>query len=171
MKYRDDRSDAVRCWLFVILLLLSGTCVCAGAFRPAQAAGAPNPLGESNIISITVGNKTFRAVVADTEPARIRGLLGWDRISEETGMLLDFIVEGAYAIHMQGMKFPIDAIWIDSKGVIQWRYEDIQPNTGQVFPSMFPSRYCLEVAAGFCRKFEVKVGDKVIFAPVGQLTR
>jgi uncharacterized protein len=143
-------------------------CPWAGLFDVAQAAGTPDSRGESKIISVTIGNTTFRAVVADTEPTRIRGLLGWDRISEETGMLLDFMVEGTYAIHMQGMKFPIDAIWIDSKGVIQWRYEDIPPNAGQVFPSMFPSRYCLEVAAGFCRKFGVKVGDKVIFGADSQ---
>ncbi len=162
MRIHSHRSGASRCWLFVIFVILSGTCIWLEPFDLTPAA-AQDLLGESKIIPITIRDKTFRAVVADTEPTRIRGLLGWDRISEETGMLLDFMVEGTYAIHMQGMKFPIDAIWIDSKGVVQWRYENIPPNAGQVFPSMFPSRYCLEVVEGFCRKYEVKVGDKVIF--------
>ncbi len=94
MRFHSERSDAFRCWLFALLLLLSGMCPWAGLFDVAQAAGTPDSRGESKIISVTIGNTTFRAVVADTEPTRIRGLLGWDRISEETGMLLDFMVEG-----------------------------------------------------------------------------
>ncbi len=69
---------------------------------------------------------------------------------------------------MQGMKFPIDAIWIDSKGSDPMEISRYTAERGQVYPSMFPSRYCLEVAAGFCRKFGVKVGDKVIFGADSQ---
>ena len=119
---------------------------------------------------VTLGTKSILAKVADTDSSRIQGLLGWEYISEDTGMLLDFIMEGTYAIHMQGMKFPIDAIWIDSKGVIRLIYDDIQPNSGQIFPSMFPSRYCLEVKSGFCRKFGVKIGQTVSFGQTGPET-
>jgi uncharacterized protein len=168
MKYHSERSRAIRFWLFALFLFLSSTGMWALLSPPAMAASAQDAQGNSKMVSITVGTTTIRAVVADTDATRIRGLLGWNSITEDTGMLLDFMLEGTYAIHMQGMKFPIDAIWIDSKGVIQWRYEEIKPNAGQIFPSMFPSRYCLEVAAGFCKKFGVKAGDKVIFAPAGQ---
>jgi uncharacterized protein len=168
MKYHSERSRALRFRLFALCLFLGSTSMWALLLHPTMAASAQDSHGDSKMVSITVGTTTIRAVVADTDATRIRGLLGWNNITEDTGMLLDFMLEGTYAIHMQGMKFPIDAIWIDSKGVIQWRYEEIKPNAGQIFPSMFPSRYCLEVAAGFCRKFGVKAGDKVIFAPVGQ---
>ena len=168
MKYHSERRSALRFWLFALLLFLSGAGIWIVFLNPAMASSAQDSQGDSKMVSVTVGAKTIRAVVADTESTRIRGLLGWNRITDDTGMLLDFMLEGNYAIHMQGMKFPIDAIWLDSKGVVQWRYEDIQPNAGQIFPSMFPSRYCLEVAAGFCKKFGVKAGDKVIFAPAGQ---
>jgi uncharacterized membrane protein (UPF0127 family) len=130
------------------------------------AAEPPSPQSPSRnlrSVNVTLGSKTILAKVADDDSSRTQGLLGWTSINNETGMLLAFAVEGDYAIHMQGMRFPIDAIWIDSKGVIKLIYEDIQPNSGQVYPSMFPSRYCLEVKAGFCKKFAVKMGQKVSF--------
>ena len=129
----------------------------------AELASSQNPSQNLRSMTITLGNKTILAKVADKDSSRIEGLLGWTSINDDTGMLLDFIVPGNYAIHMQGMKFPIDAIWIDSKGEIRLIYDDIPPNSGQVYPSMFPCRYCLEVKAGFCKKFGVKIGQNVSF--------
>ncbi len=141
--------------------------ICAGAWATCSFAAEPAaPQNQSpNLRSVAakLGNKTILAKVADTDSSRIQGLLGWTSINDESGMLLEFPLESNYAIHMQGMKFPIDAIWIDSKGEIKLIYEDIQPNSGQVYPSMLPCRYCLEVKAGFCRKFAVKMGQKVSF--------
>ncbi len=129
----------------------------------AEPAPPQGPSQNLRSLAVTLGNKTILAKVADNDSSRIQGLLGWSSINEETGMLLEFPFESNSAIHMQGMKFPIDAIWIDSKGEIRLIYEDIQPNSGQVYPSMFPCRYCLEVKAGFCKKFGVKIGQKVSF--------
>lgn len=122
-------------------------------------------------VPITAGNKTLRAVIADTAPARIKGLLGWASIRDDTGMLLDFGTEGEYAIHMQGMRFPIDALWIDSTGAIKLIYEDIRPNSGTTYPSMSACRYCLEINAGFCKRYGVKIGQSVRFGVPGNQSR
>jgi uncharacterized membrane protein (UPF0127 family) len=97
--------------------------------------------------------------------SRREGLLGWSQITEEKGMLLDFAMEGQYAIHMQGMRFSIDAVWIDGKGIIKLVYEDITPNSGLIYPSLFPCRYCLEIKSGFCKKYGIKIGQTVQFGP------
>ena len=115
-------------------------------------------------VPVIVGGKTIRAVLANTTQSRIQGLLGWNSIDEETGMLLDFIVDVDSAIHMQGMKFPIDAIWVDSKDEIKLIYQEIQPDKGLAYPSMVPCRYCLEVKAGFCKKYGVQIGQKIRFS-------
>lgn len=115
-------------------------------------------------VPVTLAGKKIRVALANTPESRIQGLLGWNSIDEEQGMLLDFLLDTTSAIHMQGMKFPIDAIWVDSKGEIKLIYEEIQPNSGLVYPSMVPCRYCLEVKAGFCRKFGVNTGQKIRFA-------
>ncbi len=132
-----------------------------------RAEGGMISNSELQTIPITLGNQTIQAVVADTYASRIRGLLGWEQITEAIGMLLDFRTVGKYAIHMQGMKFPIDAVWIDGNGEIKIIYDSIEPNSGLIYPSMFPCRYCLEIKAGFCKKYGIKMGQSVRFgAPV-----
>jgi len=112
-------------------------------------------------IPVSIGEKTVEAVLANTDSSRVQGLLGWDQITDQDGMLLDFIVAGHYAIHMRGMKFPIDAIWVDNNGIVKFIYENLQPNSEQIYFSMFPCRYCLEVKAGFCKKYSIKAGQQV----------
>jgi len=146
-------------------MFLAATCLIGGVLlvgsHHAGGSSVSGPESALQTIPISIGGKTVQARVADTDPTRQEGLLGWNTISSDTGMLLDFRIEGKYAIHMQGMKFPIDAVWIDQAGEIKLVYEDIPPNTGQLFPSMFPCRYCLELAAGFCKKFGVREGERV----------
>jgi uncharacterized membrane protein (UPF0127 family) len=154
--------------LHVLLLL--------GLFCPAGVIGADDrgdPVssgkrgGNEVTIPITLGGKTIQAVLADEDKSRGRGLLGWENITDEQGMLLDFLREGNYAIHMETMKFAIDAIWIDGTGTIRLIYPEIMPNTGLTYPAMFPCRYCLEVKAGFCKKYGVKIGQQVKFGEPG----
>ena len=114
-------------------------------------------------VAINVGSKLVRGTLANTGPLRVEGLLGWTTINDDSGMLLDFLHEGIYAIHMQGMKFPIDAVWIDASDKIRLIYENIIPDSGITYPSMFPSRYCLELKSGFCKRHNVRSGQKISF--------
>jgi uncharacterized membrane protein (UPF0127 family) len=155
-----------RTFSVLLVVVFAALVAMIGVTRAENPPEGPRARGHSEsmrTVPITVGNRTIMAVIADTEPARIRGLLGWASIRDDTGMLLDFVTEGEYAIHMQGMKFPIDALWIDSTGAIKLVYEDIRPNSGMTYPSMFPCRYCLEINAGFCRRYGVKIGQSVRF--------
>ena len=152
----------------IISLLVILPLVCAGG-SSASFAENHQPMRQSTDqrqldrkrVSITLGEKTIHAVVADQEKTLLEGLLGWDRITDEEGMLLDFGRSGQYAIHMQGMKFPIDALWIDANGEVKLIYEQIQPNSGRIYPSVYSCRYCLEIQSGFCKRYGVKEGDKI----------
>ena len=144
-----------------ILILLAPVGLVSSQPRDGQGRAEQVAAQLPGRIPVSIGEKTVDAVLANTDPSRVQGLLGWDRITEQDGMLLDFIAAGQYAIHMRGMKFPIDAIWIDGNGIIKLTYENLQPNSEQIYFSMFPCRYCLEVKAGFCRKFKVKAGQQV----------
>lgn len=139
------------------LFQLIGSVVAGPAF--GQVVESP----KVNYVSVSVGSRTIKATLANTDQLRIEGLLGWSKIDDDSGMLLEFLVDGSYSIHMQGMKFPIDVIWIDSSDTIRLIYENIAPNSGTTYPSMFPSRYCLEVKAGFCKRYNVRSGQKVVF--------
>jgi uncharacterized membrane protein (UPF0127 family) len=144
--------------------------VVAFLFVVASSSAQSSDSGDSHTVKalsnptvpITLGARIITATLANTDATRIEGLLGWAQIGEDQGMLLDFIRPGVFAIHMQGMKFPIDALWIDSNGVIKLIYSQIQPNSGIVYPSLFKIRYCLEIAAGFCKKYGIKTGDRIV---------
>jgi uncharacterized membrane protein (UPF0127 family) len=148
-------------WKVIFVCLM--TCFCTWTMYPSTAMSKQTSQGGAklNIVSVKIGTTTVKAHHANTTASRIEGLLGWNSISYDQGMLLDFGREGEYAIHMQGMKFPIDAVWIDSTKTIRFIYENIQPNSGVTYPSLFKCLYCLELKAGFCKKFNVKVGQKV----------
>jgi uncharacterized protein len=146
--------------ILVAVTCLIGAVVSMGPI-PAPAASVSGPDSALRIIPVLIGKRTIQARVAENDPARVEGLLGWNSISDDTGMLLDFGREGKFAIHMQGMKFPIDAVWIDNSGQIKLVYEDIQPDSGQIYPAMFPCRYCLELKSGFCKRFGVTTGSRV----------
>lgn len=135
-----------------------------GLYSPEATSGQTSRSGSKlNIIPLKIGTTTVKAHHANTIASRIEGLLEWDSITYEQGMLLNFDREDEYAIHMQEMKFPIDAVWIDGTKTIRLIYQNIQPNSGVTYPSLFKSLYCLELKAGFCKKFHVNVGDKVVF--------
>lgn len=154
-----------------ILILLIGL-VCYSSVAGAQdKARTPEPKSKTAgglTVPVTLGAKTIRAIVADTEFLLRKGLLGHETISDDEGMLLLFPFPGEYAIHMEGMKFPIDAIWIDDKDAIKLIYESIPPNSGVTYPSMFRCKYCLEVKAGFCKRFGIKAGQTVRFGVPGK---
>lgn len=149
--------------LCLVLVAIFFTTVSASAQSDSNGDGHTVKALSRPTIPITLGARIITATLANTDAARIEGLLGWAQIGEDQGMLLDFIRPGFFAIHMQGMKFPIDALWIDSNGVIKLIYSQIQPNSGIVYPSLFKIRYCLEIAPGFCKKYGVKEGQKVVF--------
>jgi len=146
-----------------LLVVFTALAAFFGLSQVARAEDQMSSNREPRTISVTLGNQTITAVVAETDASRRQGLLGWSQITEERGMLLDFAMEGQYAIHMQGMNFPIDAVWIDANGLIKLTYEGIIPNSGLIYPSMFPCRYCLEIKSGFCRKYGIKIGETVQF--------
>jgi uncharacterized protein len=139
------------------------------SFAEQKAPAAEQMPGTTRMatVPITLGGKTIRANVADTDFLLRTGLLEHKTISDDEGMLLFFQLPGEYAIHMEGMKFPIDAIWIDDKDEIKLVYESIPPNSGVTYPSLFRCKYCLEVKAGFCKRFGIKAGQTVKFGVPG----
>ncbi len=106
------------------------------------------------------------AEIADTDQLRVTGLLSKKELKENQAMLLDFIRTGYYAIHMNGMAFPIDAIWMDETGKILTIYRNIQPDSPQVFPSVEQARYCLEAPAGSAARLGMEKGERLTFSPV-----
>jgi uncharacterized membrane protein (UPF0127 family) len=64
-----------------------------------------------------------RVAVADRWWPRFRGLLGRDRLPEGEGLLLT----PCRSIHMLGMRFPLDAAFLDATGKVVALYRELAP--------------------------------------------
>ena len=85
---------------------------------------------------------------------RLRGLLGRKSLDEGEGLLLS----PCSSIHCFGMRFPIDAIFLDK----QYRVVAIHPNMKPgAMASHRQARYVLELKAGEAERHNLEVGEQL----------
>jgi len=85
---------------------------------------------------------------------RLRGLLGRKSLAEGEGLLLS----PCSSIHCFGMRFPIDAIFLDK----QYRVVAIHPNMKPgAMASHRQARYVLELKAGEAERHNLEVGEQL----------
>ena len=82
-----------------------------------------------------------RCVVARSSLAKMRGLLGRSGLDEGEGLLL----ERASSIHTAFMRFPIDAVFLDSDQVVVKVAADVRPWRASI---RLRARAVLELPAG-----------------------
>ena len=88
----------------------------------------------------------------------------WGEFGE--AMLFPFETEGRHSFWMQGMKFPIDIIWLDSAKTVVHIEPQLEPCTPLDCPSYQPDQnamYVLETVAGFSEKWGVTEGTRAEF--------
>lgn len=108
---------------------------------------------------VKIGNRTFRAAVADTIARRSQGLSGRESMTEEEAMLFIFPIAMKYAFHTKDMKFSLDIVWIRS-GQIMDISENVPVRSSGAKPKLAVDTV-LEVNAGLARKFGIRIGDEV----------
>ena len=112
--------------------------------------------------TIQLGGQTVHVDVADTPALREKGLGGRAGLAEGQGMLFVFQQDGLYAFWMKDMSFAIDIIWLNSDGKIVYRAQSVSPDTyPQAFRPDSPSRYVVELPAGFAKEYNLHIGDQV----------
>ncbi len=107
------------------------------------------------------------AEVADTPETRERGLMFRDHLPKGGALLFIFEKAGPYTFWMKNCKFPIDIIWMDENKKIIHIAKDTPPCTSDPCPTYGPKQkkalYVLEVAAGFSKKENLRLGQPVRF--------
>src|SRR3982074_3366101 len=91
--------------------------------------------------------------------ARGLGLMGRSRLPENGGALIN----GCNGIHMMFMRFPIDAVFVDKKGVVLKTYERLLPWIGMV-PFVWRADKVAELPIGTIRRHVIKPGDQLLVA-------
>ena len=96
--------------------------------------------------------------IADSMWTRGRGLLGRKSLGESEGILLS----PGNSIHMFGMKFSIDVIFLTRECVVADLVENIAPGKAYVAKSHGGKPHAaLEIAAGRVAKIGAKIGDQL----------
>ncbi|MBI2646353.1 MAG: DUF192 domain-containing protein [Deltaproteobacteria bacterium] len=96
---------------------------------------------------------THNAVRARTVWARLKGLLGRPALSPNEALVLS----PCSSIHTFFMRFPIDAIFIDSCGKVLHLYSHLKPN--RMSGLHWRAKEVIEVPSGTIEQWKVQVGD------------
>ena len=118
---------------------------------------------------IKVDNVVLQVEIANTEPARTRGLMFQEELPFDKGMIFVFDEEQVISMWMLNMQFPLDVIWFDSKGDVVHIEKNVAPckSAIETMTCTFQNaeskkaKYVLEVTAGFVDKFNITEESKL----------
>jgi len=112
------------------------------------------------------GAVTVPVEVADTPDKRATGLMYRRDLAPDAGMLFLFTKASPQKFWMKNTPLPLDMIFIGPTAKIVGIVADACPFTTNPLGPDEPSRYVLEVNAGFAAKHGLAVGDQVEFVRV-----
>ncbi len=95
------------------------------------------------------------AKIADNFVTRLVGLLRTPELSEGQGLY----ITACSQIHMFGMKYAIDAVFLDKENRVVGLCDSIKP--GQISALYSKAHACLELPSGIIRNTATSVGDQI----------
>ena len=136
--------------------------VAAALFVTFCGLRTPSHISLHPTSTVSLDGFPVRVVVADTPAERAQGLSGVGGLAEDEGMLFVFPKDGEPSFWMKDMLFPIDMLWIDAAGRVVFIVPSVSPNTyPHAFTPNTPSRYVMELPAGFAMQHKIEVGSKL----------
>ena len=117
--------------------------------------------GASQLVA-NIGTASVMVDPLYTYEAQRTGLIGRERLGENEGTLYVFQMDDPGRLFgTKGMTFPIDIIWINSAKQVVHIHKNVPPDYNGDLKSLWPSRYVLEVNAGYVDTYGIKTGDKL----------
>lgn len=100
---------------------------------------------------------------ADNDKERAQGMMYRTEMEENQGMLFIFPYETIQSFYMKNTVLSLDMLFINSDLEIVTIHKNTVPYSLESNVSSEKAQYVLETIAGYTDKYNVKVGDKVIF--------
>jgi uncharacterized membrane protein (UPF0127 family) len=97
-----------------------------------------------------------RIAVADRWWPRFRGLLGRPELAPGEGLLL----RPCRAVHMMGMRFPLDVAFVDQDGIVVAAYPNLRPGARTRWHRR--AQGALELPAGTLAASGTREGDQIV---------
>lgn len=135
----------------VVLFLLGGSYLKIREFFLPQA-------------QLKLGGQVLTVELAKTPRAWQNGLSNRSQLAADHGMLFIFPESSRRSFWMKEMKFPIDIIWLQNGEIVDIAPKippaSVEEDSPVTYWPRLPANAVLEVNAGFCEKYGVKIGDK-----------
>jgi uncharacterized membrane protein (UPF0127 family) len=107
--------------------------------------------------------QSIKIEIANTDARREQGLMHRKSMEKDQGMLFIFDDERRQSFWMKNTHISLDIVFVNSQMEIVHIAENTEPYSLKSIPSFEYAQYVVEVNAGFCRKFGVKVGQNIGF--------
>ncbi|MDB5162595.1 MAG: hypothetical protein JWO54_576 [Candidatus Saccharibacteria bacterium] len=110
---------------------------------------------------VRLGSGAYSLWLADTDPTRIQGLSGVEKLRPNGGLLMAFDHNSTHGIWMKDMKFPLDIIWLDSNKKVVYIVKNapVEDPVQTIYTPKDTARYVLELPAGSVNEAGIKTGD------------
>lgn len=116
---------------------------------------------DKDMSTIELGGVGIEVEIADTPELRSGGLSARESLPSDQGMLFVFESSDFHSFYMRDMNFPIDIIWMDDDFQVIDISKNLPPESyPELFRPQVPSRYVLEVVAGFADSHQIEIGDQ-----------
>jgi len=141
---------------------------------PGPAAGCPSdPEGNQHVpvVHVTFPDASSTAVDAELVSSphdTQRGLMYRRSMAAERGMLFDLHTRDDHQFWMHNTCIPLDLLYIDDDGLLVGIVENAPTLDDAPRGVGCPSRYVLEVNAGWSRRHHVVAGQRVALPPEAQ---
>jgi uncharacterized protein len=130
-----------------------------------ETAFSFNKEGELNFLSKE--GKIISAInieIADNDEKHAMGLMYRTRLDENQAMLFIFTTAEEHSFWMKNTHLPLDIIFVNAGKEIIKIHKNTVPFQGKPdYESGKPALYVVETNAGYCDKYNVKEGDKIIY--------
>lgn len=101
-----------------------------------------------------------RIELADGTWSRLKGLMGRAHLAEGEGLL----ISPCQAVHMYGVKFPVDVVFLDEAMEVVATYEGLEP--GHRTAVHRRARYALQLPSGTLARQPLGAGQRLAMARV-----
>ncbi len=146
-----------------LILLIAIAAFCTGVFFLWKLLFAKNIPAEAAAV-VTIGDNSYQVEVAGTFTEKAKGLAGRQSLASGYGMIFPFASTTQAAFTMQGMRFPLDIIWIADDKIVDIS-KNLQPDASMLASAHRPStpyNLVLELNAGVADADRLKIGDAVV---------
>jgi uncharacterized protein len=140
----------------------------------------PNPIDQgigspATFQTTTIRFKTQRGVlpmiagIANTPELRERGLMFFQKWPKEMhGVLFLFERSESIAMWMKNTYIPLDILFMDTEGKVVHIAYQTTPLSEATISSQYPARAVLEIPAGAAKRWQLNVGDVLIYGDYGK---